>query len=154
MLAARTGPRLPMTVGPIVCALGVFLLSGVDADASYWLDVFPGITLFALGLTSLVSPLTVAVLAAAPDRHAGVASGINNAVARSGTLLAVAALPALVGLAGAEYRDPVALTEGYHRALLLASGMLALGGVISWFGLQEAGRLSETHRLQKERGTA
>ena len=154
VLAARLGPRVPMTVGPIVCALGIFWLSGVDADASYWRNVLPGITLLALGLTSLVSPLTVAVLAAAPVQHAGVASGINNAVARSGALLAVAALPALVGLAGAEYRDPVALTEGYHRAMLVASGMLVVGGVISWFGLQEAGRLSETHRLQKESGTA
>ena len=107
--------------------------------------------LLALGLASLVSPLTVAVLAAAPDRHAGIASGINNAVARSGALLAVAALPALVGLAGAEYRDPVALTEGYHRAMLAASGMLVVGGVISWFGLQEVGRLSETRR-QRRRG--
>ena len=97
--------------------------------------------------------LTVAVLAAAPVQHAGVASGINNAVARSGALLAVAALPALVGLSGAEYRDPAALTEGYHRAMLVASGMLVVGGVISWFGLQEAGRLSETHRLQKESGS-
>ena len=68
VIAARTGPRLPMTVGPIVCALGALLLSGVDADASYWTDVFPGITLFALGLAALVSPLTVAVLAAAPGQ--------------------------------------------------------------------------------------
>ena len=154
VLAARLGPRVPMTVGPIVCALGILLLSDVDADATYWADVFPGITLLALGLTSLVSPLTVAVLAAAPDRHAGVASGINNAVARSGTLIAVAAMPALVGLAGGEYRDPFALTAGYHRAMLAASGMLVLGGVVSWFGLQEVGRLSETHRLEKERDTS
>ena len=153
VLAARLGPRVPMTVGPIVCAVGIFWLSGVDGDATYWRNVLPGISLLALGLTSLVSPLTVAVLAAAPVQHAGVASGINNAVARSGALLAVAALPALVGLSGAEYRDPVALTEGYQRAMLAASGMLVFGGVISWFGLQEAGRLSETHRLQKERGT-
>ncbi|MGZ8745237.1 MAG: MFS transporter [Nocardioides sp.] len=152
VLAARTGPRLPMTVGPLVCALGVLLLAQVDASSSYWLDVFPGVTLFALGLAALVSPLTVAVLAAAPDRHAGVASGINNAVARVGTLLAVAALPAVVGLAGADYRDPTALTTGYQSALLLASGMLAAGGVISWIGLQEAGRISETPRTpQKER---
>ena len=143
-----------MTVGPMVCALGIFLLSDVDARPTYLRDVLPGVVLLALGLASLVSPLTVAVLAAAPDRHAGIASGINNAVARSGALLAVAALPALVGLAGAEYRDPVALTMGYHRAMLAASGMLVLGGVISWFGLQEVGRLSETRRLEKERGTA
>jgi EmrB/QacA subfamily drug resistance transporter len=152
VLAARLGPRVPMTVGPMVCALGIFLLSDVDAGATYLRDVLPGVVLLALGLTGLVSPLTVAVLAAAPDRHAGVASGINNAVARSGALLAVAALPALVGLAGAEYRDPIALTGGYHRAMLVASGMLVLGGVISWFGLQEVGRLSETRRLEKERG--
>ncbi len=154
VLAARLGPRVPMTVGPLICATGIFLLSGVDAGATYLRDVLPGITLLAFGLTSLVSPLTVAVLAAAPDRHAGVASGINNAIARSGTLIAVAALPALVGLAGAEYRDPVALTEGYHRAMLAASCMLVVGGVISWFGLQEVGRLSETHRATKEMDTS
>jgi MFS family permease len=146
VVAARTGPRLPMTVGPLMCALGVLLLSGVGSEASYWTDVLPGMTIFALGLAALVSPLTVAVLASAPDRHAGVASGINNAVARSGSLIAVAALPALVGLAGTDYRDPAALTAGYRSAMLLASGMLALGGVISWLGLQEAGRLSESGR--------
>jgi EmrB/QacA subfamily drug resistance transporter len=153
VLAARTGPRIPMTVGPLVCSAATFLLSRVDGGSSYWTGVFPGVLLFAFGLAELVSPLTVAVLAAAPDRHAGVASGINNAVARAGTLLAVAALPAIVGLAGAEYRDPTALTAGYHSALLLASGMLALGGVISWFGLHEVGRLTETRRTPaKERG--
>lgn len=149
VLAARYGPRTAMTVGPLVCALGTLLLSGVRGGSTYWSAVFPGVTLFALGLAALVSPLTVAVLAAAPDRHAGVASGINNAVARSGTLLAVAALPALVGLTGGEYRDPAALTAGYHQALLLASGMLALGGVVSWFGLREAGRLSESGRPRR-----
>ena len=146
VIAARTGPRLPMTVGPIVCAVGTLLLAGVDEDASYWSDVFPGITIFALGLAALVSPLTVAVLAAVPGNHAGVASGVNNAVARAGSLLAVAALPALVGLGGADYRDPAALTDGYHLALLLSAGMLAIGGVVSWFGLHEVGRLQETGR--------
>lgn len=143
VLAARLGPRLPMTLGPLVCAAGVLLLSGVDSGSTYPRDVLPGVVLFSLGLVTLVSPLTVAVLAAAPDRHAGVASGINNAVARSGTLLAVAALPALVGLVGTDYQDPVALTSGYRQALQVASGMLALGGVVSWFGLQGAGRATE-----------
>ena len=146
VLAARTGPRVPMTVGPLVCATGTVLLSGVDQQASYWADVFPGITIFAVGLAALVSPLTVAVLAAVPGNHAGVASGVNNAVARSGSLLAVAALPSLVGLGGADYRDPLVLTAGYHQALLLSAGMLVVGGVVSWFGLREVGRLQETGR--------
>lgn len=134
-LASRTGPRVPMTVGPLVCMVGVVLLSFVDGGASYWVEVLPGMVVFALGLATLVSPLTSAVLAAAPDRHAGIASGINNAVARSGTLLAVAALPAIVGLTGREYRDPVLLTAGYQEALLICAGLLGAGGMVSWFGL-------------------
>ncbi len=146
VLAARTGPRLAMTVGPIVCAIGTVLLSGVDSEASYWADVFPGITVFSLGLVTLVSPLTVAVLAAVPGNHAGIASGVNNAVARTGSLLAVAALPSVVGLVGEDYQDPVVLTAGYHQALLISASMLAIGGVVSWFGLREVGRLQETGR--------
>jgi MFS family permease len=146
IVAARIGPRLPMTVGPIVCAVGVLLLSGVDEDTSYWTGVYPGVQVFSLGLVMLVSPLTVAVLAAVPGNHAGVASGVNNAVARAGGLLSVAALPAIVGLSGEEYRDPTALTSGYHQALLLCAGMLVIGGVVSWFGLHEVGRLQETGR--------
>jgi EmrB/QacA subfamily drug resistance transporter len=155
VIAARTGPRIPMTVGPILCAIGTLLLAGVDETASYWPDVFPGLMVFSLGLAALVSPLTVAVLAAVPGNHAGVASGVNNAVARAGSLLAVAALPSLVGLTGEEYRNPAVLTSGYHQALLICAVMLAVGGVVSWFGLHEAGRLSETGRpLIEERHRA
>ncbi|WP_221177238.1 MFS transporter [Nocardioides marmoriginsengisoli] len=136
VMAARTGPRFPMTFGPLVCAVGVVLLAFIDADASYVVHVFPGMLLFAIGLTMLVSPLTTAVLAAAPDRHAGVASGINNAVARAGSLLAVAAFPALVGLSGADYQDPVALTDGFRNGQLLCAGLLAAGGIVSWIGLR------------------
>ncbi len=146
IIAARIGPRLPMTVGPIVCAVGVVLLSGLDEGTSYWTGVYPGVQVFSLGLVMLVSPLTVAVLAAVPGNHAGVASGVNNALARAGGLLSVAALPAIVGLSGEEYRDPTALTSGYHQALLLCAGMLVVGGVVSWFGLHEVGRLQETGR--------
>ncbi len=146
VIAARTGPRLPMTVGPIVCATGTVMMSGVDADTSYWTGVFPGLTVFSLGLAALVSPLTVAVLAAVPGNHAGVASGVNNAVARAGSLLSVAALPSIVGLMGEDYRDPVVLTAGYHQAFLICASMLAVGGVVSWFGLHEVGRLQETGR--------
>jgi len=135
-VAARIGPRVPMSLGPLVCGLGVVLLAFIGTDASYVVHVFPGMLLFAVGLTMLVSPLTTAVLAAVPDRRAGVASGINNTVARAGSLLAVAALPALVGLSGADYRDPAALTDGFRVCLLLCAGLLAAGGVVSWTGLR------------------
>ncbi|MBR7744943.1 MFS transporter [Phycicoccus sp. BSK3Z-2] len=134
-LADRVGPRVPMTLGPLVCAAGTLLLLRVDVDAG-WLDVLPGMVVFAVGLATLVSPLTAAVLAAAPDRHAGVASGVNNAVARAGSLLAVAALPALVGLAGEDYLDPSAMTAGYRAALLWCTGLLVAGAVTSWVGLR------------------
>lgn len=139
-VSARIGPRWPMTLGPLICALGVVLLAFVGRDAPYVVHVLPGMLLFAVGLTMLVSPLTTAVLAAAPDRHAGVASGINNAVARSGSLLAVAAFPALVGLSGADYQDPVALTDGFRTGLLLCALLLAAGAAVSWFGLAPSGQ--------------
>ncbi len=134
-LAQRIGPRLPMALGPLICAAGVVLLAGVGADAPYWSAVLPGMALFALGLATLVAPLTAAVLAAAPERLAGLASGVNNAVARSGSLLAVAALPSLVGLGAQQYADPAALTEGYRSALLICAGLLSAGGLVSWVGL-------------------
>jgi MFS family permease len=135
-LGQKIGPRIPMTVGPLCCAAGVVWLSFVGGHASYVTHVFPGMLLFGIGMTSLVSPLTTAVLAAAPDRHAGVASGINNAVARAGSLLAVAAFPALVGLSGADYKDPTSLTHGFHRGLLLCALLLVAGALISWVGLR------------------
>ena len=135
-IAARTGPRLPMTIGPILCAAGVVLLAFIDSNASYVVHVLPGMVLFAIGLTTLVSPLTAAVLNAAPDEHAGVASGINNAVARAGSLLAVAALPAVVGLSGEDYRNPSALTDGFRSGQLLCAALLVAGGIVSWYGLR------------------
>jgi EmrB/QacA subfamily drug resistance transporter len=143
VIASRTGPRLPMTIGPLFCAGGVVLLAPVSSGTSYWLGVFPGIVLFALGLSGLVSPLTSAVLAAAPDEHAGVASGVNNAVARAGSLLAVAALPALVGLSGEDYKNPVVLTAGYHSGQLICAGLLAAGGIVSWIGLRNTGPVGQ-----------
>jgi EmrB/QacA subfamily drug resistance transporter len=139
-VAARIGPRIPMSVGPIVCAVGVVLMAFVGSDASYVVHVLPGMLLFSVGLTMLVAPLTAAVLEAAPDRHAGVASGINNAVARAGSLLAVAALPALVGLSGEDYRDPVRLTDGFRTGQLLCAALLAAGGIVSWIGLRGSGQ--------------
>lgn len=133
-LATRIGPRLPMTVGPLGCALGLVLLLGAGEGTS-WYDVLPGLVVFALGMALLVSPLTTAVLAAAPDDNAGIASGINNAVARAGSLLAVAALPVVAGLSGDAYLNPAAMTSGYQASMVACAALMAAGGVTSWFGL-------------------
>ncbi|HET7172828.1 MAG TPA: MFS transporter [Nocardioidaceae bacterium] len=131
-LASKIGPRLPMALGPLVCALGVAGLARVGSGSSYWPDVFPGLLVFAFGLALLVAPLTATVLAAAPDRLAGTASGVNNAVARTGSLLAVAALPAAVGLTGAAYNHPAEFSAGYTRAMWVCAVLLAVGGLLSW----------------------
>src|SRR6185436_9767493 len=115
-------------VGPIVMGLASLMLLGVGADVSYWRDVLPGLTLFGLGLALMVAPLTATVLAAAPDENAGIASGINNAVARAGSLLAIAALPVAVGLGGEQYADPVAFDAAYDKAMLACAALLAAGG--------------------------
>ena len=130
--STRAGPRIPLTFGPIVMGLGTLWLVTVDADAAYVTTVLPGLTVFGLGLSLTVAPLTATVLAAAPEEHAGLASGVSNAVARSGSLLSVAALPPLVGLAGEQYADPAALDAAYAVAIPVCAALLVLGGVISW----------------------
>ena len=135
-LGARIGPRIPMTVGPLVMAGGTLLLLRVGADVNYWTDVLPGLLVFGVGLAMMVAPLTATVLAAAPDEHAGIASGVNNAVARAGSLLAVAALPLAVGLGGEEYADPVAFDAAYGSAVVGCAGLLALGGLVSWLTIR------------------
>ena len=128
-LATRTGHRFPLLVGPLVAALGVGLLAFVSAGDSYRLHVLPGVMLFGAGMALLVAPLTTTVLAAAPDRLSGTASGVNNAVSRAGGLVAVAALPSLVGLGAQDYADPAALTDGYRAAMLGCAGLLVAGGL-------------------------
>ena len=126
-LGTRIGPRIPMTVGPLVMAVGVAWLSFVDEGTSYWLGVLPPLCVFALGLALMVAPLTATVLGAAPADRAGVASGVNNAVARAGSLFAVAALPVVVGLSGAEYDDAQAFSSAYSQAMLVCAGLLVAG---------------------------
>ena len=141
-LAERIGPRIPMTVGPIVMAAGTLWLLAVGPDVTWWRDVAPGLTVFGLGLALMVAPLTATVLAAAPDEVTGTASGINNAVARAGSLLAVAALPMAVGLAGDDYRDPARFDAAYGSALVACAGLLVVGGLVSWVAIPS--RIRET----------
>lgn len=138
-LAARIGPRWPMTVGPLVCAGAVLVLRGIGPGASYVRDVLPGAVLFGLGLSLTVAPLTSTALAAAPARHVGVASGVNNAVARAAGLLAVAVLPVVAGISGDDYRDPPAFAAGFRIAMLVAAGLLAVGGLLALLTVSDAG---------------
>ena len=131
-LSERWGPRPFMTAGPLVCAGAMVLLEHVvTVGASYWRDVLPAVVVFGLGLTLTVAPLTTTVLAAAPARHAGLASGLNNAVARTAGLLAVAVLPLVAGLGERTYRDVGAFDRGFDRAMLWCAVLLALGGLLS-----------------------
>jgi EmrB/QacA subfamily drug resistance transporter len=136
-LAARIGPRRPMTLGPLLVALGLLLLERVGPGADYVTDVLPGVVVFGLGLSLTVAPLTATVLAAAATRHAGVASGVNNAVARTAALLAVALLPAVSGIGGESYRDPRVMTDGFHTALWYCIGLVLVSAVIAWFGISD-----------------
>jgi EmrB/QacA subfamily drug resistance transporter len=134
--AQRIGARLPMTVGPLVAAAGVLWLARVDAGSSYWVDVLPGSLVSGLGLAMLVAPLTATVLDAAPDRLAGVASGVNNAVARAAQLLAVAALPVAVGLSGHDYADPARFSSGFSTAMVVCAALMATGGALAWWTIR------------------
>jgi EmrB/QacA subfamily drug resistance transporter len=129
-LSQRIGPRLPMALGPLVCAAGVLLMLRIGIGADYVRDVLPGVFVFGLGLALLVAPLTATVLAAADVAHAGIASGVNNAVARAAGLVAVALLPALAGLSG-DYTEPSAFSGGFHVALLICAGLLVAGGLVA-----------------------
>jgi EmrB/QacA subfamily drug resistance transporter len=130
-LAQRIGPRAQLVVGPILVAAGMLLLRNAAPGASYISGVLPGVVVFGAGLVTVVAPVTATVLAAAPDRDAGVASGVNNAVARTGTLLAVAILPAVAGLHGSQYTDPAVMTAGWQRALLVCAVATAVGGLFA-----------------------
>ena len=130
-LAQRVGPRLQLVAGPLLLSAGLLLMRRIVAGAGYLDAVLPAIVVFGLGLAAMVAPITATALAAAPDRYAGVASGVNNAIARTGSLLAVAVLPVVAGLRGTEYADPVALTAGWRNALLVAAAVTALAAVLA-----------------------
>ena len=131
-LCRRIGPRLPMTLGPLVVATGLALLSRVGARAGFLDAILPSLVVFGLGLSLTVAPLTITVLAAAPAQHAGIASAINNAVARTAGLLAVAVLPLAAGLSGASAFDPAQFAAGFRTAMLLSAGLCATGGVVAF----------------------
>ncbi|HEY8582147.1 MAG TPA: DHA2 family efflux MFS transporter permease subunit [Capillimicrobium sp.] len=135
-LADRIGPRFFMAAGPIVGGIGFALLARIDASGDYVADVLPGVLVFGLGLSLTVAPLTATVLGGVAERHAGMGSAINNAVARIGGLLAVAAIGAVVGI---EELDASAV-GAFQRAMIVTGALVALGGVLAALGIENPRR--------------
>ncbi|HEV7849085.1 MAG TPA: MFS transporter [Mycetocola sp.] len=127
-LAGKLGPRLFMTIGPIVGGLGFLLMLAVSPDINYWLELLPGLVLFGIGLSLTVAPLTSAILGAIDSSQAGIGSAINNAVARVAGLVAVACAGLILG-------TTLDLT-GFHRAMIATAIALILGGIVSFAGIR------------------
>jgi len=130
-LAARIGPRLQLSAGPLIVGAGLALLALAPSGPSYVLYVLPAVTVFGLGLALTVAPLTATAMSSAPPGHSGIASAVNNDVARFGGLLAVAMLPALVGLTGSAYLHPDALATGFRAAVVISGALCAAGGLLA-----------------------
>ncbi len=135
--AQRTGPRLPMTVGPLIAAIGLALLVRVGPDGGYLLTIFPAVIVFGLGLSITVGPLTATVLAAAGPEHAGIASAINNDIARAAGLIAVATLPLVVGITSRAALDPYIFSAGFGMAMWITATLVAAGGVLSYLTIRD-----------------
>jgi EmrB/QacA subfamily drug resistance transporter len=129
--AQRLGPRLFMATGPLVSAAGLAMMTRLDAHSGYWSSVLPAVTVFGLGLAVFVAPLTATVLGAVPASHAGIASGVNNGVARAASLLAIAALPLIVGLTGNAYQDAGQFLGPFRDAMWICVGLHLAGAVVA-----------------------
>jgi EmrB/QacA subfamily drug resistance transporter len=131
-LAQRIGPRLPLTIGPLVIAAGLLLMLRINPGDSYVTTVLPAVIVFGLGLTLVVAPVTATVLAAVDSTRSGIASGVNNAVARVAGLLVVAVLPVIVGLTGDKFYEPTHMTHGFHLGMVVCAVLAVLGAIVAW----------------------
>jgi hypothetical protein len=109
----------------------MLLMTRIGRHASYAGEVLPAVTVFGLGMTAVVAPLTATVLASADVRHAGVASGVNNAVARAGSLLFVAAIPPLTGLTGDAQSHPARFATGFHQSVAIGAALLVASAILA-----------------------
>ena len=147
-LADRYGPRLFMGAGPLIAAVGIFLLLRTGLHTSYVTDVLPAILVFSLGLTMTVAPLTAAVLADADESDAGIASAVNNALARVAGLVGVpiAGVVAASTLVGDTFVADDASVDAFHRVVVICAALVATGGVVGAVGIVNPRRVVEAKR--------
>ena len=134
-LAGKYGPRLFMTLGPIVGGIGYLLMLSTGEKVDYWWQVLPGVLIFAIGLSATVAPLTSAILGSIPEEQSGIGSAINNAVSRIAGLVSIALVGVILG-------GPLDV-DSFHRGLIVTAVLLFAGGVVSWVGIRNASRVSE-----------
>ncbi|TDC98881.1 DHA2 family efflux MFS transporter permease subunit [Nonomuraea deserti] len=134
-LTTRTGPRIPLAAGALLCGLALLLATRIGPDAAYLSHVLPVVALVGLGIPMITPPITATVLGAVPDARAGTASAVSNGVARAAGLIVVAALPLLAGLPQEAANNPAALDRGFDAGMLICGGLFVLGGIIVWFGV-------------------
>jgi EmrB/QacA subfamily drug resistance transporter len=142
-LAARIGPRLQLSVGPVVAGAGLAMLTFSTSGPGYVAHVLPAIVVFGVGIAITVAPLTSTAMSSAPPQHAGIASAVNNDLSRFGGLLAVAILPALAGITGQAYLHPDALAAGFRTAALISGGLCAAGGLLAAVTITNPGLSSQ-----------
>jgi EmrB/QacA subfamily drug resistance transporter len=131
-LAQKIGPRIPLTIGPLIITVGLLLMLRINPGDSYVGYVLPAVFVFGLGLTFVVAPVTATVLAAVDSSHAGIASGVNNAVARVAGLLAVAVIPVIAGLTGDKFYEPSHMTHGFHVGMVVCAILAFIGAIVAW----------------------
>jgi EmrB/QacA subfamily drug resistance transporter len=131
-LAQRIGPRIPLTLGPLIIAAGMLLMLRINPGDSYVTTILPAVVVFGLGLTLVVAPVTATVMAAVDSANSGIASGVNNAVARVAGLLAVAVVPVIAGLTGDSFYNPSKMTHGFHVGMVVCAVLALVGAVVAW----------------------
>jgi MFS family permease len=149
-LASRIGPRLQMSVGPVLIGIGLGLFVLIGPSGNYLTEVLPGVVIFGFGLAVTVAPLTATVLAAVPAEHAGMASAVNNDVARAASLIAVALLPAAGGITGDAYQHAEKFATGFHHASLISAALCVLAGALAVVTIRNPARAKEPATAPQE----